>query len=53
MVDHRRRLGTLTIIVFVTAYLTKPFHISEVIHEIVQAIEKKGRIDRLNRQFIG
>ncbi|MDC4228280.1 MAG: response regulator (plasmid) [Candidatus Manganitrophus sp.] len=34
-------------------YLTKPFHISEVTHEIILAIEKRGRIDRLNRQFIG
>lgn len=27
-------------------YLTKPFHISEVTNEIIQAIEKKRRIDR-------
>ncbi|NKE73430.1 hypothetical protein [Candidatus Manganitrophus noduliformans] len=32
-------------------YLTKPFNISEFTNEIVQAIEKKGKVDRLNRQF--
>jgi DNA-binding NtrC family response regulator len=32
-------------------YLMKPFDVAEVTREIAQAIERKGKLDRLDRQF--